>query len=487
MPIPPFKVSATREPRLVLRFALASLMAFVLVGVGAMFLMIRDARDGAELAGARHAIFVGRAVLAPALDGVDLSRPLRGTTYRALDKVVHQRILAGGDAVRVKIWRMDGTIVFSDQAELVGDRFPEEIDDLKEVARGGEVLRGISDLDEEENTFERDLADKLFFTYAPLRLEPGGPVVAVAEIYRDYRFIQDDIDAAVRQVAGILVAGLAVLYALMLPIAFGASRELRKRNERLNELLQHEQLTVIELRDYTRKKDDFVSAVSHELRTPLTTVSGILSTLRRPDLGEDPVLREELLGAAARQAKRLERLVDDILAAGDLGNLRPAAIEPMDLSVVVEGVARDLEVTDRIDIDVPSGIVETDRTRIAAVLTYLVDNAVKYSPADTKIDVGASVQDGGFRVWVTDRGEGIDPAEHDAIFERFHQVDQSSTRSHGGLGLGLHLATALVRDLGGAIEVASAPGRGSTFTVVVPGPAQPEIPAAPVTTSVAWS
>ena len=92
--------------------------------------------------------------------------------------------------------------------------------------------------------------------------------------------------------------------------------------------------------------------------------------------------------------------------------------------------------------------------------------ALGHSPEDEP--VGASVGAKGFRLWVTDRGVGIEPADQVTIFERFHQIDQSLTRAHGGLGLGLHLAKDLVEELGGRIEVASAPGRGSTFTIAVP-------------------
>jgi signal transduction histidine kinase len=101
-------------------------------------------------------------------------------------------------------------------------------------------------------------------------------------------------------------------------------------------------------------------------------------------------------------------------------------------------------------------------------MTYLLDNALKYSPDGSSVTIGADSERSGFRLWVTDHGVGIDPADQAAIFERFHQIDQSATRSQGGLGLGLHLAKELVEDLRGRVDVASTPGRGSTFTVSVP-------------------
>jgi signal transduction histidine kinase len=460
-------MTSTREPRLVLRFAVASLIAFVLVAAGALYLLVRNARERAELVGARHATFVGQSVLAPVFDGVDLDRPVTGATYRRAAAAVRQRVLSDGLAVRVKIWRPDGTIVFSDEPKLVGKRFPEESSELKEVAEGG-LEMGISDLDEEENEFERDLADTLFYTYAPLRTRPDGPVVAVAEIYQNYSFIQDDIDAVARRVAVIVVGGLVVLYALLLPIALRASRELRRRNEQLGELLEREQQTVAELRDLARKKDDFVSAASHELRSPLTSILGSLATLRQPDVASDPVARGEFLDAAERQAKRLERLVANLLTEAHLEEPRPVDIAEVDLGEAARAVADELGATDRVSFDLPERPVRTDRRRIVEVMRYLLDNALKYSPEGSTVMVAASVEDGELRLRVTDEGPGIDPAERAVIFERFHQVDQSSTRAHDGLGLGLHLAKELAEQLRGRVDVDSTPGRGSTFTVTVP-------------------
>ena len=460
-------MASTRESRLVLRFAVASLLAFVLVAAGALYLLVRNARERAELMGARHATFVGRSVLGPVFDGVNLDRPVTGPEYRKALAVVRQRVLSDGLAVRVKIWRPDGTIVFSDEPKLVGKHFQEEASELKEVVEGG-LEMGISDLDEAENAFERDLADTLFYTYAPLRTRPGGPVVAVAEIYQDYSFIRGDIDAVVRRIAVIVIGGLAVLYALLLPIALRASRELRRRNDQLAEHLQREQQTVAELRDLARKKDDFVSAASHELRSPLTSILGSLATLRQPDISADPSASAEFLSAAERQAKRLERMIANLLTEAHLEEPRPVEITDVDLTEAARAVAHELGATERVSFDLPERAVRTDRARISELMRYLLDNALKYSPEDSTVTVAGTVEDGDLRLRVTDEGLGIDPAERGEIFERFHQVDQSSTRAHGGLGLGLHLAKELAEQLRGRVDVQSMPGHGSTFTVTVP-------------------
>jgi signal transduction histidine kinase len=476
-------MASTKKPHLVFRFAVASLAAFVLVGAAGMVLMIRYARERAERAGEFHSTFVADAVLAPALAGVDLSRPLTDAEYERVLAVVRERVLTNGRDVRVKVFDAEGTVVFSDSREIVGLRFEEEAEELAEIFEGA-VESEISELDAAENVEERKFADKLLEVYVPLRMSRDGPVVAVAELYQDYAFIQNDIDAFVAQMAPMLAIALLVLYAATLPIAHRASRDLRQRNEQLNHLLENEQRTVAELRDLNQKMDDFVAAASHELRTPLTSIIGYLATLRDPALGSDPAVRIEFLEAADAQTKRLLRLITNLLSASNMEEgSRPVTIELVDLAAIARAVVAELPgAGERVRIVVPADqAVPTDRGRVTEVLTNLLDNALKYSSADTQVEVGASTDAKGFRLWVSDRGVGVGESERAAIFERFHQVDQSATRRFGGVGLGLYLSRGLVQELDGRIEVTSTPGEGSTFTVVLPAGGMPQESRQPVT------
>jgi len=464
-----------RAPRLILRFAAGSLVAFLLVGVGVGALVVHYVRGRVERIGTFHAQFVARAVLAPAFRGVDLSAPVTGSERARLDALLAERLFSDGRDVRIKIWRPDGLIVYSDEPALIGRSFPEEVPDLREALEG-RVVAGISDLSEPENRFERNLGSKLFFTYEPFRLTPGGPIAAIAEIYQNYAWIQGDIDGLFHSLLLPFGVGVLVLYAMLLPIALRASRELRRQNTRLNQLLALEQQTVAELRDLNRRKDDFVAAASHELRTPLTSIIGYVSTLKG-DLGADPETRVEFATAAEAQAKRLMRQITNLLSAASLQQgSRPIVMERVDFDQLARQVAAQLSRRpERVQVRVPNdvAVVVTDRGRVEEILTNVLDNALKYSPDDTVVEIGASGGEGSFRFWVRDRGIGIDPADREAIFERFHQTDQSSTRRYGGVGLGLFLARGLVQDLGGSIGVESAPGRGSTFTVTIPVVAAP--------------
>jgi signal transduction histidine kinase len=470
-----------RSPRLVVRFAVGSLVAFVLVGAGVGAVLVRYVRIQAEERGMFHATFMAKAVLPLAFTGIDLSRPVSGEDVARVDAFVRSRILSDGRDVRIKVWRPDATVVYSDEPALLGRRFPGEVGDIREAMRG-ETESGVSDLDAPENEFERGLADKLFYTYAPLRLTPKGPVVAVAEVYQNYAILQGDINGLLRTLGVTLGAGLLLLYAALLPIAVRATNDIRRQNERLNELLEREQQNVEQLRAASKKKDDFVAAVSHELRTPLTSIIGYLSTVRQPAFAQDASARDEFLTAAEAQTKRLLRLITNVLTAAELDDReRPIVPERIDLALMVREVVDALPGGDR---RVRSGIapeaafVVSDRFRLALILTNVLDNALKYSADDQPVDVEAAcTDDDGVRVAIRDRGIGIPPERRATIFDRFHQEDQSATRRYGGLGLGLHLVGRMLDELGGRVEVDDAPGGGTVFALMLPPPDPALLPA----------
>jgi signal transduction histidine kinase len=149
----------------------------------------------------------------------------------------------------------------------------------------------------------------------------------------------------------------------------------------------------------------------------------------------------------------------------------PLQDERIDLHACVDTVVRDLPgARDRVDPHTLESLpaVRSDPERVEEIVSYLVDNALKYSPDDAPVEVTAVVGDEEFALEVHDRGIGIDGKDLSAIFERFRQLDQGTTRRYGGVGLGLFLARETAHRMGGRIEVQSSPGSGSTFRVVLP-------------------
>jgi signal transduction histidine kinase len=277
-----------------------------------------------------------------------------------------------------------------------------------------------------------------------------------------------------------LVLGPATIFLLVLARMAGLitqverdAEQLRGQGTRLSRALEKEHEVVAELQELNRLKGNFVAMVSHELRTPLTAIIGYAKTLRLRQIDEDPQLRAESLQVMERQGERLLRLVENLLTASQLENravpFSISAIRVEDLfREVVEGQSG--ASGDRVHLSLPADplIVHGDRQLLARVLTNLVDNALKYSPSASPCELGAEALHQQVRFWVRDRGIGIAPEEMERIFDRFYQVDSSPTRSYTGVGLGLSLVRDILRDLGGAVEVTSEPGKGSTFVVTLP-------------------
>ncbi len=477
------------------KFAVGSLAAFLAVGAALFVIVPRQLRNRQEAFAQFHARFVTNSILRYEFQPTDLQSPITfgSEGYRDLAAFVRGRILIA-PVVRVKVWARDGTVLFSDEPRLIGKRFPPD-DDLAE-AFAGMTVGSVTNLTEAENVYERSLAPKLYSTYTPLSLPSAAagapPPAAVVELYQDYAGIQAEVNNLFRTLAATLLIGLSTLYVLLLPITRRVGTTIQEQNVqlekqagRLEELLRSEQQRVANLREVNRLKDEFVAISSHELRTPLTSIIGYAKTLRRPEFADDPSSRGEFLQAIERQAVRLHRLVENLLAAShlelDRSGLSVSPVQPLELAE--EAVAALGLAAPRIHVTIPSDLpaVPTDRRRLELVVSNLLDNAVKFSPDGTDCELGARPEGHVMTIWVKDRGVGIPHDQLPKIFDRFYQADSSRTRRYGGVGLGLSLVKDIVRSLGGSIAVQSRPGQGSTFTVTLPlvGPTKGDGPEAP--------
>ncbi|HEV7887011.1 MAG TPA: HAMP domain-containing sensor histidine kinase [Acidimicrobiales bacterium] len=224
--------------------------------------------------------------------------------------------------------------------------------------------------------------------------------------------------------------------------------------------------------DLTRQKGDFLATVSHELRTPLTCVLGSVSTLRRCREKLGPADVDRLLGTALEQGDRLKRLIEDLLqvASAETGAMRPERA-PVDATGVVAGVVGDLLGTSghRLEAQVQPGCtgLRSDPHKLRQILTNLVENAIKYAP-EGAITVMAQPSAGAVEFLVVDRGPGIPAVDRERVFERFVQLDQSSTRRQGGTGLGLYLCRQLAELLDGTLTLDEAAGGGCSFRLRLP-------------------
>jgi signal transduction histidine kinase len=229
--------------------------------------------------------------------------------------------------------------------------------------------------------------------------------------------------------------------------------------------------TVARLRELDEMKTDFVAITSHELRTPLAGIRGFADMLRRrgEELSRDE--REEFLDIVLLQTDRLIKLVEDLLVVSrieaDRMTLEP---EETDLRPFLERVVRAIgDGSERVRVEPSPGAPSTmlvDPTRLSQIVTNLVHNALKFSSDDVLLAWNAPAE-GTVAFAVTDRGVGIAEDQLQRVFERFHQAERSNAHTQG-FGLGLHITRLLTEAMGGWVEVTSALGEGTTFTVTLP-------------------
>jgi len=240
------------------------------------------------------------------------------------------------------------------------------------------------------------------------------------------------------------------------------------------ELVHRLEIALEQEKELGRLKDDFVAVVSHELRTPLTSIQGYIKTMLQ--LGSQLGTREErsFLEAADRQSDRLRRLIEQLLAVARLeSHVEPITLSPVSVQQVARHVVDELHASGhgqtfdlRFDATLP--LVETDEAKVHQILSNLVENALKYSPPDTRICVRGARMSDGVVVSVEDEGAGIPEEAQERIFERFFQVDSSATRSVGGTGLGLYICRKLADAIGGRLWLERSGPEGTVFRLWIP-------------------
>ncbi|MFL5446852.1 MAG: ATP-binding protein [Myxococcales bacterium] len=222
-----------------------------------------------------------------------------------------------------------------------------------------------------------------------------------------------------------------------------------------------------------RERSEFLTVAAHELRTPLTPLSMYLQGIERR-LARGLPIEPELVVKARRQVGRLSRLVEDLLDVSRLESGRlTLSRDRVALDQIVSEVVSDFRAAapqHEIVLRRPTRGVQAmgDRERLEQVVVNLVQNAIKYSPQGGRVEVSVERNGSQARVTVTDEGIGIPKDEQRHIFERFFRAQNATTRNYGGLGIGLYVSNEIVERHGGAFEVVSEPGKGTTFGFTIP-------------------
>jgi signal transduction histidine kinase/CheY-like chemotaxis protein len=266
------------------------------------------------------------------------------------------------------------------------------------------------------------------------------------------------------------------------PVPVGGPSEVRHLAQALSsmarsigDLVQREHTARLDAEAANRAKDDFLAMLSHELRTPLNAILGWASMLGRGQ--QDPARIAHAARVIERNARAQSRMVEDLLdVSRAAAGTQRLTLSDVSLTAAVDSAleairpaadAKGVRLTR--SVEVPERVVVVDAQRLQQILWNLLSNAVRFTPAGGIVDISVRDVDGDTELRVSDTGVGISPSFLPHVFERFRQADSSTTRTPGGLGLGLTIVRDLVELHGGAVRAESAgEGHGASFVVRLP-------------------
>ena len=247
-------------------------------------------------------------------------------------------------------------------------------------------------------------------------------------------------------------------------------------SERINKSQKKIKQQNIELKKSNRIKSEFLNVMPHELRTPIASIKGYIQMLLKQTLGNITEEQKKALDVVLRNTDRLDYLVQDILDASQLqsGTMKFVPEQTDFKKMINESIETTQSFADlkdkKIDVDVEDKIPELfiDEKRIKQVIMTLINNAIKFSPDGSIINIQAKKEDNDILFEIQDFGQGIPNDKQEKIFDTFYQIDSSMTRSVGGVGLGLAVSRDIVLAHGGKIWVESKEGKGSRFRFTLP-------------------
>lgn len=448
-----------------IRFGLLALLPVVALGVVIAQELNADIQQRYLQSARTSATLIAQAGVQPLLSEPSMQSGLTPTQIAQID-VRLQGAALSDEVMRLKVWNRAGTVVYSDNPALIGRTFA--IDDDLQEALEGTPSASVTDGHDEENSGD-NLPGPLIQVYVPLvfkgNLNPSGAF----ELYLPYAPVQAEIDSESHQLYVILAIGLALFYASMFPIVALADRWRRRAEATaIANVATEERLN--------RLKSQFLIRISHQFRTALVGIQGFSEVIRdseQLDLAEVKAFASDIHS----DAERLDQAFARMLALDDMEAGRVALDRTkVDLNRVIA------EVVDRANKQSPAAVitvkaepssplVDCDHSRVQQLLSILIDNAIRYSPAAGQVDVSVVRRAEGVEVIVTDHGPGM--PDDDA-------GPAAGGNGARGTGLGLPIARQIVRLHGGRIWFNSKAGQGTQvhFTLPVAAKIESEMKAA---------
>ena len=392
-------------------------------------------------------------------------------TLRRLQRHVLEH-LAGLPIVKVKLFNVSGTTVFSTDFNETGEA--EGADAGFRAAVGGQVASDIGRRNGMTSVDGRMFTGDVVESYIPLRENgPSSPVVGVFEIYADVSGALADVRHAQITEAAIIQGTFLAIYILLIMGVRRADLMVRRQSDA--NLALAAEVARAEVAHQT--KSEFLANMSHELRTPLNAILGFSEVLAREYFGKLAPKQQEYLSDIRKSGQHLLDLINDIL---DMTKIEVGKLDlretVVDLRHVIENsmpLVREQAEADGIELrtEFMAGLpyLRADERRVRQIVVNLLSNAVKFTEHGGQVTVGAARRrDGWLDIFVADTGVGMSEAELVVAMQPFRQVDNSLARRHEGTGLGLPLTRELARLHGGELKLSSVPGKGTVVTVRLP-------------------
>ncbi|WP_164997772.1 sensor histidine kinase [Methanolobus psychrotolerans] len=275
-------------------------------------------------------------------------------------------------------------------------------------------------------------------------------------------------------VAVVSVIFIVFVSSFVVVIIFNWSKSLEKEVDEKTQELKESNKSLLEvnkkLKELDRLKTEFLSIVSHELKTPLTAMKTSSEFLQEND-GCDVSLRHQMLDIIIRNIDRQSRMVDDLLDISRIeSNRMRFHREPVDIEEtikvsleVLDSIIKEKHMTILVEVQDDLSLINTDKDKLVQVFVNLLNNAVKFSKKKGIITITVETEDDIVKISISDNGIGMSSEELERIFDKFYQIDSTSTRKVGGSGLGLSIVKGIIEGQGGTIIARSELGKGSTF------------------------
>lgn len=450
------------------RFGLLALVPVVALGAVLAHELNVDVQQRYLETARSSATLITQVGIQPLLNAQQLAGGLSQAEIAEIDDKL-QGAAVSREVRRLKVWNRSGTIVYSDNHSLIGKTFA--IDEDLGEALEGHSSASITAGRNLENAGD-DLSGPLIEVYVPLVFKGTSLASGAFELYLPYAPVQAAIDRESNQLYGFLAAGLALFYLSMFPVVLLADRWRRR-------LLHEAQATALAnlavLERLNRLKSEFLTRISHQFRTAMVGIQGFSEVIRdseQLDLVEVKAFANDIY----KDAERLDRAFSEMVELDRIETGRAILkIARVDINQLINGV---VEATQNQSPEhvlaarlAPSAPAPCDADKVSQVLTILLSNAVKYSPAGSEVLVTSRANADSVEITVKDQGPGMPPDFDDGLFVGYQRrPPNGANRMNRGeaTGIGLPIARQIVEMHGGRIWFDSTVGQGTEFHFTLP-------------------